>query len=250
MSRRGGGFKRVAAFFNSWWVPLAVVFLAVVPSVYAAWSYRAEASAGEVREAGQAFRLREPVREAAEGKGTGSLDFELARSNAVSERIQLTLQLTIACGLRLSSERAVGRIPADAAELYNGMRRAGLAPRHLSAPQPGSRPDAVLLAYDGGQYLVRYVPERFLVEVVSVGPVGGDADPPMLMRAPGGGGRPDLPDYYRRLSGQPDDAVSGPRSPVTSSAPVPFSDAVSLVAAGWRSSELPFDVLNKVGLTR
>lgn len=246
-----GLLSRAASIFNGWWVPAAVVFLAVVPSVYAAWSYRTGADRDEAAAAGEAFKLRGPIRDSSAGAGgSASIDRELSLKNAVSERLQLTLQLTIAGSLRLAAERANGRVPADAAELYKGMKRGGLVPGVLSPPLQSSRPDAVVLGYDGGSFVLRYVPGNFMVEVVSFGAYGGEPDPPMLIRNPGDGDRPDLPSFYKRTAAVTLGGAAGPRAPAELQAPAAFEDAVSLVADGWRLSELPYDVLNKVGVSR
>lgn len=230
---------------------MAVIALAVVPSVYGAWSYRSGADAAEAKAAGEAFRLRGASRDSSGDGGAGgaSVDSELALKNAVTERLQLTLQLAVAGSLRLAAERANGRVPADAAELYNGMKRAGLVPRVLSGPQKSSRADAVVVGYDGGEYVFRYLPGRFMVEVVSFGAYGGDADPPMLVRNPGDGDKPDLPSFYEQ-SAAVTAGAAGPSAPPERQTPAAFEDPVTLISAGWRVADIPYDVMNKVGVSR
>jgi hypothetical protein len=242
--------KKVKEFLNSWWVPIAVICIAVLPSIFGAIS--AGGSGGGAGGRGSSpFSLGGggDAQVQSQSPEEAGIDPQLAAANSFSERMQVTVQLAVAGSLVLSKERAQGRIPADAPSLYANVLRAGIAPKYLSKPQRGSGSGGVVITYDGGEYLFRYAPGRFLVEVVSTGRYGGQGDPAIIVRTPGDGAQPDMPSYYKLVSQGPA-GVAGPKAPVAAIAPPQFQDGVSLIAIGWRASELPFDVLNKTGITR
>jgi hypothetical protein len=142
------------------------------------------------------------------------------------ERIRETTALATATGLFAASESLSGRVPANVAALLDGVNKAKLLPPGLQTFSDGS------VTSSHAKLIVRYKPEPFGVEVVSIGKVPLDG-PMLLVRIAVDGTNKERANIYAATSLE------------QTQVPTPFAHEAEIFALGFVAEPLRAAKLSK-----
>ena len=242
LSRLGSG--RIANWFNGWWVVGAALLIGVGGPLMMTFraSRIAEARAQQTN-ASALFETRGGGVTLQPQPGSVSLeDARLVRDNLMSQRMQMTIALSLSAALRLARARVEKGIPVDTGALYAGLVREringkSILPNGFSGPLEGSDGEAVIMSSADGLYLLRFSAEKGMVEVISVSKEAGSSEPAMLARTPDDHAIfGDQIGFYTRY--EVDAALPGSRRGLQGVLVPAFGDSSRMVGSGWRVVKL------------
>jgi hypothetical protein len=236
MSRSLGPGK-LLSWFNGWWVVgLAILIGMGGPLMLAFNSWQStKKSTGQIMNT---------VRHSVVSQDGYEKERALVQDYGLSERLQLTVALVTTAALRLTKVRIDKGMPTNTGSLYAGMisekvNNRPIMPEGLSEPLEGSTRDGVIVSSSHGLYLLRYSPQKGMVEVMSMSSQYPN-QPLMLARIPddptifgGNIGFYTKVEYNKPPGGNSFKNILSPA----------FADSTRLVGEGWRIVKLgPQDI--------
>lgn len=238
LSRLGSG--RVAGWFNGWWVVGLALMIGVGGPLIMTFraSSNAEARAQQQTNASSLFDIKPGETRS----GPVPDEVRLMRDNSMSQRMQMTIALSMSAALRLARARVEKGMPVDTGALYAGLVRErvngkALMPGGFSAPLEGSDREAIMLSSPDGLYLLRFSAEKGMVEVISVAKGADSGEPSMMARMPDDiaifG---DQIGFYTRY--EVDASMPGSKGGLQGVLVPAFGDSSRMVGSGWRVVKL------------